>query len=495
MSEQTYSVAMRTDTDLELRQHLVRDDGQEDVCLATYSPSNSESAGSMTACIRSVVVPERGERRVHGNASFTGAWIARVGQLAAERGQGVVLMHTHPRARGWQQMSQTDEDTESGYAGLITKITGLPLIGMTLASGNATWSARAWSGRGAGQAATGVRVVGNHLAHSFNPEVLPAPPSTDRQIRTVSAWGEATQADFARARVLIVGLGSVGLDVAVRLAASGVCTIGLMDFDEVEAKNLDRMIGATRLDARLGRSKVEVAARLMRAQSTAENVDFREHEVSISTPEGLDIALGYDVIISAVDRPWARAVLNSIAYADLIPVIDGGISIENYEDGRMRVATARVHTLVPSQPCMTCSRQISIDRVLLDKEGLLDNEDYVRAAGIDPGTAGQNVATLSAMVSAEILAQFVSLVAAPGGRGVPGPLRFNYKHHIMEPLPVTRAARCPWEADPGEGDGRTPLVGPHPAAAEMIRRRSARRRTLKYRVRDAVDRALNRVHG
>ncbi len=488
-------MAMRADSDRELRQALIRADGQEDVCLATYSPSTSRSAGDTTACIRSVVVPEDGERRVHGNASFTGAWIVRVGQVAAERGEGLVLLHSHPQARLWQQMSQTDEDTESGYAGLITKLTGLPMIGMTLAGGNATWSARFWSGRGARQPAASVRVVGDRLAQSFNPELLPPPPSTRRQIRTVSAWGDATQADFARTRVLVVGLGSVGLDVALRLAASGICTIGLMDFDEVEVKNLDRMIGATRLDARLGRSKVEVAARLMRAQSTAKNVDIREHEVSISTPEGLDMALGYDVIVSAVDRPWARAVLNSIAYADLIPVIDGGISIENNEDGRMRSATARVHTLVPGQPCMTCSRQISIDRVLLDKEGLLDNEDYVRAAGIEPGTAGQNVATLAAMVSAEILAQFVSLIAAPGGKGVPGPLRYNYKHHVMELLSTRRVAQCPWEATPGEGDQRVPLVGPHPAATEMIQRRHRRRRTWQYRVRDIADRALNRLRG
>ena len=491
MNPGTFSVAMPAVVDLELRQHLIRDDQQEDVCIATYSPSNGSRR--MTACVRSVIFPQPGERRVHGNASFTGAWIARAAKIAAHRGLGIVLLHSHPAAREWQLMSQTDRHTESGYAGLVTKVTGLPMIGMTVAGGSAQWSSRAWAGRDAYAEAESVRVVGDNLVQSFNPATRPAPSANERQIRTVSAWGEVTQSAFARTRVLVVGLGSVGLDVAVRLAASGVCTVGVMDFDEVEAKNLDRMIGGTRRDARMRRAKIDVAVRLMRAQATATTPDIRRHEVSICTPEGLAIALDYDVIISCVDRPWPRAVLNSVAYADFIPVIDGGIDIENFDDGSMRVATARIHTLMPGLPCMVCSKQIDLARVGLDKEGLLDNEDYVRRAGIRPGRTGQNVSTLSAMVSAEILAQFVSLIAAPSGKGVPVPLRFNFKHHIMEPFKVDQIDHCLWERNPGEGDSRIPLVGPHARAAAMIEARRGRQRTIRHRTADLVDGIVERL--
>ena len=57
-----------------------------------------------------------------------------------------------------------------------------------------------------------------------------------------------------------------------------------MDYDAVETVNLDRMIGATRLDAALGRSKVDVAARLMTSAATAESFEVRRHEVSITDP-------------------------------------------------------------------------------------------------------------------------------------------------------------------------------------------------------------------
>ena len=130
------SVVMTVALEEVLMARLVRPDGQEDLCLATYRPSTGESRS--TALIREVIPPEPGERHVHGNATITADYILRAAAVAQEDGCGLVLLHSHPGGCSWQPMSGPDRDCESSYANLVRELTGLPLVGMTLASGDRT---------------------------------------------------------------------------------------------------------------------------------------------------------------------------------------------------------------------------------------------------------------------------------------------------------------------------------------------------------------------
>ncbi len=188
-----------------------------------------------------------------------------------------------------------------------------------------------------------------------------------------------------------------------------------MDFDRIETLNRDRMIGATRRDARLRRRKVDVAARLARQAATAETFTVARHHDSVCSPTGLAAALDYDVIFSCVDRPWPRAVLNTLAYADLIPVIDGGIAIDAFETGGMRGATRRAQTATPGRPCLACTGQIDMSEVALEMSGDLDDPEYIRRAGREPVSGRPNVAALCAGVSGSQLEQFVSSWPGPAG--------------------------------------------------------------------------------
>jgi hypothetical protein len=472
------SVAMTGAVAGGLAAHLARTDGQEDITLATYRPSTGVER--RTAILRLIELPEASEREVHGNASFTGNYVLRVAAAAARDRAGVVVLHSHPGARGWQRMSGPDADAERSFAYLVHEMTGLPLVGMTLATGDGSWSARSWSAEGIPSWCESVRVVDDIMRVSWNDALRPPPAVLSSQLRAVSAWGSKLQADVARLRVLVVGVGSVGLEVALRIAATGVQQVAVMDFDTVEFINLDRLIGATRLDALLGKTKIDVARRLLRQAATAADPVIPGFDLSICESAGFTHALDYDVVFSCVDRPWPRAVLNMLAYSDLIPVIDGGLHIDPFPDEGMRNATWRSHVIRPGRPCMACNRQLDLGLVAVDRDGLLDDPKYIEEAGgaVDPGR--ENVAALSVSVVASLLSQFVSLAVGPGGFGEPGPLRYLLSTHTLEHLPsMPSNPNCYYESALAVGDQRLDLTGPHPQADRVRSDRAGRAKKMR----------------
>ena len=469
---------MTSELDLRARRHLIRPDGQEDVCLATYAPSTGDQRS--TAVLTDLVLPHHGERRVHGNASFSGRYVLRAASQAAAQGLGIALLHSHPHGAGWQDMSGIDRETEHSYARVAETITGHALVGLTVA-GDATWSARSWSCERGHRDAEGVRVAGTTLRVCWNDTLRPRPTPTVAQVRTVSAWGEAVQANLARLRVLVVGVGTVGLDIAIRLVQAGVQDVSVMDFDTIEEVNLDRLLTATRLDAALFRSKIYVALRALRAAATAAAPVLAGYELSVCEPKGQRAALDNDLIFSCVDRPWPRAVLNQLAYSDLIPIIDGGLAVEPLPAGGMRNTTWRAHVITPGRPCMQCNGQIDGAQVARDRAGLFDDATYIRTAGLT-APSRENVSLLAPSVTASMLSQFVSLVVAPGGLGVPDPLRFSLSTHTLEHLPAQTHAGCPYEQATGSGDRRPTLSQQHPAAEAARATREVMARKVRVRI-------------
>ena len=255
----------------------------------------------------------------------------------------------------------------------------------------------------------------------------------------------------------------------VRLAASGLCHLTVMDFDVVETHNLDRLIGAGSRDARLKRPKIHVAHREATAATTAATCSFEVSDWSICEPEGLQLALDHDLIFSCVDRPWPRAVLNALAYSDLIPVIDGGIAIDTFDKGRMRNATWRSHVIRPKRPCMRCNRQLDLGEAEIDRQGLLDDPTYIAGADRPTEPLSQNVAPLSVSIAASLLAQYVSFSVAPAGLGDPGPLQYSLSSHHLECHDYSTSPHCPVEPQEGVGDRRVALTGRHEQAERQRR--------------------------
>jgi hypothetical protein len=412
------SVAMPAKVAEALNAHLKREDGQEDLCFVLWRPSLGRARAS--ALVVDVVLPLSKERHVHGNVSFESEYFMRSAAIASERGCGLGLVHSHPGARGWQGLSSDDFAAESGHAAQAEVLTGLPLLGLTFATQSEHYSARLWNrvdrGRYGPRWCELVRVVGKRFRISFNPGLRPEPALRASQVRTVSAWGSAIQADLARLRIGVIGAGSVGAQVAEALARTGVAEITLYDFDVVEEKNLDRLVHATIEDAVAHRPKVEVLRRGLLRSSTALNPAIRALQVSIVEPDGLADALDMDVLFCCVDRPWGRQVANYLAYVHLIPVIDGGVSVD-VAPTRMRGSEWRAHVATVDRCCLECLGQFDPADVSLERSGLLEDPRYVHdlAPGSIAVPSGENVYAFAAAAAAAEVLQFLAMIVSPAG--------------------------------------------------------------------------------
>jgi len=493
-SFQDYSVAMTDDTEEHLASHLLRDDGQEDLCLAIYMPSRG--ATRFSALIKQVVLPNLGDRHVHGVVTFTGQYVLRVARQAAKQGGGVAILHSHPLGRGWQMMSDPDRDAEASYATLVREFTSLPFFGLTLAGESRTWSARAWpelrQQTERHHDAVSVRVIGDKFKIHWNNRLRPIPATSPMLARTISCWGAAKQADIARLSILVVGAGTLGHDVLVRSAATGVERLGAMDFDGLELVNLDRLHAATPLDVLLHHSKLNLADRECDRAATSAHFELKLHEGSICEPDSIQQALDYDLIYCCVDdHPWPRSILNTVAYSDLIPVIDGGVHVDAFEDGLgMRNATWRAHVLRPGRPCMACNGQLDLGSVHVDKAGLYNDADYIAGLPKSERPSGQNVSLIASGAVGALLAQFVSLLASPAGCGEPGPLRFSYSTQWLEHRKDKSRAHCPVEAGALQGDRRVVLSEPDLRARSKIAEQQRAQSQTRVRLASIVDRTL-----
>ena len=376
-----------------LLQHFIHGECQEDLCFALWRPSTGTSR--RTGLIYRVILPETEERELHGNASFRPGYFIRAIDLARQENVGLAFMHSHP-GHGWQGMSDLDVVAERDVLAYPARASGLPLIGLTIGA-DGYWSARFWDrikGKMERLGCTQVRIVGDNTYRAyFDDALLPPPERRDVLKRTIDTWGKEAQQNIARLKVGVVGLGSVGCIVAEALARIGISRIALIDHDVVKRHNLDRLLYASERD--IGSRKVELAKERVRRHATAKSVEVTALPLPIHDPAAYKAAIDCDILFSCVDRPVGRDVLNYIAYAHLIPVIDGGVDAKT-----LNSAHWRAHLIGPQNQCMRCMGQYNTSGVGLELEGLLEDPSYIATLPAETKASNQNVFPFSLSVAA-----------------------------------------------------------------------------------------------
>ncbi len=133
--------------------------------------------------------------------------------------------------------------------------------------------------------------------------------------------GGAGQKKLLAAKVLIVGAGGLGSPSAMYLAAAGVGTLGLVDFDRVDLSNLQRQLLHRTKD--VGRPKLESAEETLNAL----NPDVRviKHPVVLTSENVMDVIRDYEIVVNGTDNFPTRYLVNDACVFVGKPLVDGSI--------------------------------------------------------------------------------------------------------------------------------------------------------------------------
>ncbi len=237
--------------------------------------------------------------------------------------------------------------------------------------------------------------------------------------------GVQGQEKLLAAKVLIVGAGGLGCPSSLYLAAAGVGRLGIIDFDKVDASNLQRQVLYGTGD--VGQLKVEVAKARIEAINPDVQVDC--HPVRLDSGNALDLFREYDLVVDGTDNFATRYLVNDACVLTGTPNVYG--SIFRFE-GQVSVFAH------PDGPCYRC---------LFPKPpnpGEVPNCAEGGVLGVLPGMVGVAQAT-----------EAVKLIL---GKGLP----------LLNRLLIYDAMDMRWKELNIKRDPECPVCGPNPSVTELI---------------------------
>ncbi len=338
----------------ELRSNLLGSEHEQAaVLLATEAGGGS---GRVRLLVRDVVLPTAQDysRRGVDYVELKPEFVARVAKRARLERNSLVFVRTHPGDQA-PDFSPIDDRGEAELLAFLNR-RGQTNIHCALVLTTGGVRARRLGGL------EYFRVVsaGDHITVEHDPAgtLEGIDPVFDRQVR---AFGSDGQLRLQKLQVAIVGLGGTGSIFAQELVHLGVRDFILIDPDELEVTNLNRVVGARSDD--VGRPKVEIARRYV--EQFAPGVTVRTivgNVVHASVARHLADA---DLLLCCTDSHGSRSVVQQVAYQYLLPCIDVGSTI-TVSSGEISGIFGRVQLLGPDQACLWCTGLLSSDEVRRD---------------------------------------------------------------------------------------------------------------------------------
>jgi len=375
-----------------IEQHMAGASGERFAFALTKTLHNGQD-GPVLEAVDVILIDDAEIEPNHDGWYLSEAALDRVHNQARATGRGLVEFHNHRVGPpGFSAIDERSLAEMSQYAVDLLDGASYGAAVWALGAIRADW----WRpGPDAGlerRPFRTVTVLGPHL------KVLNAPPAVDERFtRQIPLLGPDAQTAIAALRVALVGAGGTGSHIALALAYLGFRDFVILDDDDVETSNLNRLVTADQAD--LHSPKTIVARRRMRA------IDPR---IKVRTLPGLTPAGGHpelsdvDLIIGCVDHDGPRHRLNQIAIDTRTPLLDIATGID--ERSTPLALGGRVALLLPGEACLTC--QSELDSAEISRWAKSEHERALdRAHGYGTGTANPSVVYLNGLTVNAALAE------------------------------------------------------------------------------------------
>ena len=260
--------------------------------------------------------------------------------------------HNHPT--GFPDFSDTDDANELTLLEAVSNRNGqgVSLVGLL-------WALDSWKARVRTGFASKEVVNARHVLVTDRPLRVYRANAVDQKdeayARQAVAFGMPFVDTLQSLRVAVVGVGGTGSPTATLLARSGIGELVLIDPDNLEESNLNRVRGSARSD--VGQNKAAILERYISSLGLRTNVTSLSTHVD--SPEGVDALASCDVIFGCTDDQIGREVLNTTTYAYAQPYIDVGLGGQLAQDANerpyLRYHHGRVSTILPETgECLFC---------------------------------------------------------------------------------------------------------------------------------------------
>lgn len=207
-----------------------------------------------------------------------------------------------------------------------------------------------------------------------------------RQI-LLKEFGEIAQEKLLKAKVLVIGAGGLGCPALQYLAAAGIGSIGIVDFDVVDISNLQRQILYTTAD--VGKSKAITAAQRLNALNP--EIQIQTFYFQITPANALELISAYDLVIDGSDNFATRYLVNDACVLLDKPLVygavlrfEGQVGVFNLADKESKIKT-NYRDLFPEPPDSSSTLSCSEAGVLGVLPGIIGTMQATEAIKIISG--------------------------------------------------------------------------------------------------------------